>query len=174
MTEDKIVKNSADKTFNRLFGTSVLALLLCVVCLCSTTYAWFTATISHGGNEIVTASSCLLTVTVDGGEDSITVDGASTNTVEITEDDGATALALRGGDYTVTLSLPKDSPSGYLLLTAHGVDYRSPFISRHEENTPKVVTFNLSVTGDTNVEMLVRWGIYSLDASVENGGTLII
>ena len=35
----------SDKAFARLALTSILGILVCIICLCSTTYAWFTGSV---------------------------------------------------------------------------------------------------------------------------------
>ena len=54
----------SDKAFARLFLTSILGILVCIICLCSTTYAWFTGSVQVDSNKIQTADACLLSVSV--------------------------------------------------------------------------------------------------------------
>ena len=88
-----------DKAFSRLVLTSVLAIIVCIVCLCSTTYAWFTDSAPSNENEIKMAETFDLTVTV-------TKDGTPLADIE-------NGVELEAGVvYTVTLSLPAGSASG--------------------------------------------------------------
>ena len=69
----------SDKAFARLFLTSILGILVCIICLCSTTYAWFTGSVQVDSNKIQTADACLISVSVykDGADSNI---HASSNT----------------------------------------------------------------------------------------------
>ena len=60
----------SDKAFARLALTSILGILVCIICLCSTTYAWFTGSVQVDSNTLKAADACLLSVSVykDGAE----------------------------------------------------------------------------------------------------------
>lgn len=153
--EEKIT----DKAFSRLLVTSVLGILVCIACLCSTTWAWFTGSAGSTENEIKTASECLLTVTVtDSGETLADVE----NGVSLEE----------GVTYTVTLALPADSASGYCLIETAKRSYYTEYIARHESGV-ETRTFTLTVEETQRVTFTTRWGIYSCDCDVV-GGTLHI
>ncbi len=154
------MKKMTDSAFSRAIFALITCIIVCIVCLCSTTWAWFSDSIPSGNNEIRAASSCLLRVSVvmDGG------DGE-----ELLGTDGSVALE-QGVTYWVTLSLPKDSASGYCLITAaDGTVYRSDYIARHESETPETLTFTLTVEQTQDVTFTPRWGIYSGECSVING-----
>ena len=89
--------------------TSVLGILACIICLCSTTYAWFTGSVQADSNTLKAADACLISVSVykDGTEEAV-IDTENPVTLECE------------GTYTVTLTLPKESASGYLVLTVDG------------------------------------------------------
>ena len=63
----------SDKAFARLALTSILGILVCIICLCSTTYAWFTGSVQVDNNTFKAADACLLSVSVykDGAEKAI-------------------------------------------------------------------------------------------------------
>ena len=163
LTQAKKDEKLSDATFLKLIATSVVSILLCMVALCSTTWAWFSDSLPSNNNKISTAENCDLTV-------------------EVTDSNGA-AVDISGSvvlssteAYTVTLTLPKDSASGYVIISSGGVEYRSPYIERHEEDTPKVISFELlteNASGLT-VEFIPRWGIYADDSNVAAGGKLVI
>ena len=144
-----------EHTFSRLMLSSVLGILLCIVCLCSTTFAWFSDSVPSAHNNIATAADCLLTVTVSDG----------TSVLEDIEE----GVSLKAGvEYVVTLSLPADTASGYCLIEADGVAYRSDYIRRHNDSAPRELSFILTVGEDKAVTFTTRWGIYSAECSVEN------
>ena len=149
-----------DKAFSRLLITSVFAILGCVVFLCSTTWAWFSDSAPSRQNEIRMADKCLLTVTLE-------CDGTELTNIE-------NGILLEAGEvYVVTLTLPKDSASGYCILTADGEKYYSDYIASHDDPTPKTLTFTLRTETTKNVTFTNKWGIYSRESSVVNGELLI-
>ena len=97
-----------DKSFLRLFVTSLLAIAICIICLCSSTWAWFTQSITGGGNEIKAADTCLISISI-----------VDENGVELTDLENGIDL-VAGMRYTVTISLPKDSASGYYIIQTLG------------------------------------------------------
>lgn len=152
----------SDKAFARLALTSILGILVCIICLCSTTYAWFTGSVQVDNNTFKAADACLLSVSVykDGTE------------VAIIDTDNSATLECEGM-YTVTLTLPKESASGYLVLTVDGQEYYSDYLQRNDD-TDQTLTFTLNVKAAKNVTFTARWGIYSGDCHVKNGETLTI
>ncbi len=89
--KSKIQETDSDHKFNNLFLSSMLAMLICVCAFCSTSYAWFSASISSGENTLKSASFSL----------DITVTDAQSG-IPIAENGGLYAL-LQGKRYCVTL-----------------------------------------------------------------------
>lgn len=54
----------SDKAFARLALTSILGILVCIICLCPTTYAWFTGSVQGDNHQIQAADARLLSVSV--------------------------------------------------------------------------------------------------------------
>ena len=152
-------KKLTDKAFSRLLFTSILGILFCIVCLCSSSYAWFTGSVSGDGNEIKTAAECLLEVTVS--KDGVAIDGIEEG------------VNLEAGEYEVTLSLPGDTASGYCLIKAGGANYYSDYILRHSGDEPQTKSFILKVETEQTVTFTNRWGIYATDSHVVDGVMLI-
>ena len=161
---DMKTEKLTDRAFSRLMLTSILGILLCVACLCSTTFAWFTDSTPSEGNVVQMADGCLLTVTVTDGNSTV-------QTVAFGESREMTLEA--GVAYTVTLSLPQDSASGYCLITAGGVTYRSDYILSHSESEAKTVSFILQAATAQTVVFTSRWGVYAAESSVQNGSLLL-
>lgn len=151
----------SDRAFARLIATSILGIVVCLICLCSTTYAWFSDSIPSNNNEIKTASQCLLSV-------SVYKDGTEFEDVEsgVTLEQGVT--------YTVELSLPKDSASGYCLIETATATYYTDYIARHESEDAQTLSFTLTVAKSQNVTFTPHWGIYSGEIHVTGGGQLHI
>ena len=145
-----------DKAFLRLVISSAIGILLCLVCLCSTTWAWFSSGLTFEDNQIKSADQCLLTVTV---EDTSTELADIENGVELQE----------GVTYTVTLTLPKDSASGYCLIATELDNFYSDYIARHNQDEPKTLNFSLTVGKAQTVKFISRWGIYAGEPDVQNG-----
>lgn len=170
---DEKANKLTDKTFNRLLLTAVAGVLICILLLCSSTYAWYSASVSGGENAIKTSGECLLVISVAKGGENLTLS------------DGSLTLE-KNVIYTVTLTMPKDSPSGYCVITTDSGIYRTDYLDRHNSDTPTEISFALSIeqqfdeggvdiTPDTlTVSFKTRWGIYSGDVNVADGGSLQI
>ena len=153
----------SDKAFFRMIITAALGVIVCVVCLCSTSWAWFTGGIASDKNEIKTGQ-CLLAISVEDGTQELT---GIENGVELTA----------GKSYKVTLTLPKGSASGYCLMEAAGAEkaqYYSAGLLRNDGETDKILSFTVEVEGTITVKFLIRWGIYSGSVDAGNGETLKI
>ncbi len=154
-----------DKAFSRLMWTSVIAILVCIACLCSGTYAWFAEDLSSASNEIKVAEECSLVVTAsDDTQTLLTVDCKEEKTLTLE----------KGVTYTVVLSLPADSASGYLLVRVGSMVYHTDFIERHADEGAHTMTFYLVLAETAEVVFAPRWGIYSGACDVKNGETLTV
>lgn len=152
----------SDRAFARLALTSILGIFVCIICLSATTYAWFTGNVQGDNNKIQTADTCLLSVSVykDGAEKAI-IDTHNPLTLECE------------GMYTVVLTLPKGSASGFLVITAGGQEYYSDYLQRNDD-TDQTLTFTLNVAAAQTVTFTAYWGIFSRDCNVPNNKTLNI
>ena len=152
----------SDKAFARLAITSILGILVCIICLCSSTFAWFTDSAPSSGNEIKTADGCGLSVTV------------TLNGVAIEDIESGVELAASDDPYVVTLSLPAGTASGYCLITVGGNTYYTDYILRHEDPVVHTITFELVVETTQTVTFTPRWGIHTKDCDVADNGELIL
>ena len=154
-----------DKAFSRLVATSVLGIVICIICLCSSTWAWFGDTAPSKGNVVSAAGQCLLKVSVSDDVNVIeTVDISSPETIHFDA----------GNTYTVTLTLPKNSSSGYLVIDSGEGKIYTDYLEAHKEDVEKTLSFTLEVEEATDFVFTLRWGIYSSDADVRNGENLFI
>ena len=160
------INKLTDKAFSRLVIMSILGIAICIICLCTSTWAWFSESLPSNNNTIVSASDCLISV-------SLTKDGTEIASADI---DNVPTVELEAGEtYTVTVSLSKDSSSGYLVISdADGIEYRTEYISRHNDEVPKVISFTLSVEETQNLTFTTKWGIYSGESDVLDNGILNI
>ena len=153
-------KHMTDRAFSRLMLTSVIGIVVCIACLCSSSWAWFTESVPNTGNSIATAGDCLLsyTVTNELGEEVAGLD---------------TGALLEAGSYRVTLSLEPDTASGYCIITAGGVEYYTDYILRHTSAGAEQISFDLELLSEQTVTFTARWGVFSRASSV-SGGKLVI
>lgn len=156
-----------DKAFSRMLITSLLGILVCIVCLGSSTWAWFSDITPSSQNEIRTADGTQLSISVEVDDD-----GENSSEVQLENIEGGVKLTV-GGTYNVTLSLPKGSSSGYCLISTDEKTYCSEYILRHDKEEPETLTFTLTVQGDQTVEITTRWGIYT-NFDVGGQETLVI
>ena len=152
-----------DKAFVRLITMSVFGILLCIVCLCSSSYAWFSTSLSNNSN-VIQSAQCLLTVVANDGDNEL-----------VQNEDGSTTITA-SGTYTVTVSLPEGSSSGYCVIKAGGNVYHSDYIAWDE--APAEFSFTLVVSDgydfSGSVVLAPHWGIYSGECDIEAGGTITI
>ena len=151
----------ADKAFSRLLITSLSAIFACIICLCSTTYAWFTQTLPSKNNTIQVAEDCLLEVTVEDEN------GAVLANIE-------EGVELQAGiKYTVTLTLPKDTGSGYCLISDGENTYYTDYILRHTDDEIHMVSFWVMVEETKEIKFTPRWGIYNRESDVVDDSLII-
>ena len=148
-----------DKAFTRLMLTSIVGVVICIICLCSTTWAWFTVGLPNNSNQIKVAEECLLSISIKEITDDGFVD------VDISGD----VYLLNDVTYEVTLSLPAGSASGYCVINTSSASYYSDYIYQHSYVEDRMLTFELTVDTPQVVTFTSRWGIYSGEGSVQNG-----
>ena len=172
MKKDNIDKLT-DKAFMRLIITSVLAIGVCMVCLCSTTWAWFTESQTSSSNTI-TSSQCQLAVKVYK-------DNENTAVIERNFADGAINESLKAGDrYTVTLKIPEGSASGYCIIKIvdedsnddNDIKVYSQAVTNNTDPVIREISFTVVAKEDVKVSIIPRWGIYSGNDYIEAGGSV--
>lgn len=158
----KIAKDSSRKAFAHLVLCSLFCILICVALLSTGTYAWFSDGIQSSKSTFQTSGNCLLSV-------SVYKDGAEEATASV----GSNAVLNGQGTYTVTVTLPLGSASGYLVLKTADGEY---FVDRLERSDAEdqVLSFTLNIQEDKDVTLEAYWGIYFGESHVENGGVLNI
>ncbi len=165
-----------EKAFSQSMIISVVSILLCIVMICSMTYAWFTNETSSNSNTLMSGS---FDVTI-----SITKlnDGTATaSDVAVTPDPnniGKYICDLEVGTYTVTLNLTNESTvKGHCIVTVGNdtakhtaaiVGEKMANDENGEQSDP--FTFTITVTQPTTVTFEPRWGVV-VNPDIENGGT---
>ena len=143
-----------EKAFSQSLLISVLSILLCIVALCSITYAWFTGETSSGSNTLVSGSFDI-TVSVDK-------DGSA---IEVGTD-GKYTLA-EAGRYTIELNPSQEaSVKGYCIVTINGATYKTGVILNADmvDDTYTTATAPFTFTIITEKENTVvtfesHWGV---------------
>ena len=91
-------KKLTGKAFSHAIISSIVGIVVCLICLCSSTWAWFTDSVEFAGGSINTGE-CLLEIDV-------------TNEIGEEMQDVENGITLNANEtYTVTLTLPKGSTS---------------------------------------------------------------
>lgn len=132
-----------------LLMPSLLGVAICLVCLCSLTWAWFTATQNSGVQPIQSATA---TVTAKLGD---------TDLGELPIEEGMT------GTGTLTLHMDGSAQYAYVLIKVGGTEYRTGYLSATKDYT---ITVN-----ESGATLTLCWGKQddqSGTAMVENGGSI--
>ena len=133
-----------------LLMPSLLGVAICLVCLCSLTWAWFTATQNSGVQPIQSATA---TVTAKLGD--------NTDLGELPIEEGMT------GTGTLTLHMDGSAQYAYVLIKVGGTEYRTGYLSATKDYT---ITVN-----ESGATLTLCWGKQddqSGTAMVENGGSI--
>ena len=163
--QEKKTDKLTDKAFSRLMLTSVLGILLCITCLCSATWAWFSTDVASDQNTL-SAGNFDLVVSVQ--------EQASATPVPVLDAaDGSYSCSLAAGCYSVCISISQDTTvsKGYCMITVNGVPYKTaPLIAGEVES----ISFTLDVQ-DAQIGVFFdpSWGLPA-HYDVEDGGTLVI
>ena len=165
-----------DKAFSRAMITSVLGILVCITCLCSATWAWFSTDISNDSNTVGSGNFGLIVTVVDvtdGGS------GESTDVPVSVTADGDSVCTLTGGrTYKVTLKMTADTTvtKGFCNIRSGAnptVALQSGSVNVDEGTDPFEFTLTVGGTGERSVTFEPAWG-YPANAKVEHLGTLAI
>lgn len=158
-----------------VLAPSVIGIAVCALCLCGTSWAWFTSTTSAGTNTIKSATFQISDVQIEKGsavtEVSIGDDGKYTSTLDVNK--------------TYTLSFEADdantSSKGYCCITVYkgtetaGTNYYTDNIGDEDPYTIKVVNYeSTSIT----VKIQPFWGDVpnnlNDEAKISSGGTITV
>lgn len=132
-----------------LLMPSLLGTVICLVCLCSLTWAWFTAT-QNSGVQPIQSATATVTASLSG-----TVLG------ELPIEEGMT------GTGTLTLHMDGSAQYAYVLIKVGGTKCRTGYLSANKDYT---ITVN-----ESGAALTLCWGKQddqSGTAVVENGGSI--
>jgi len=165
-----------EKAFSQSLIISVVSILLCLVALCSMTYAWFTSETSSSSNTLMSGSFDV-DITISKVEDDVAT--ASENRIEVSAD--GSYLLADPGTYTVTLQPTGEATvKGYCIVTIDGKDYKTGVIYNAEmvddtyKNPTAPLKFQIDTDeADTTVKFEAHWGVL-VNPDITEGGTITI
>lgn len=133
-----------------LLMPSLLGVAICLVCLCSLTWAWFTATQNSGVQPIQSATA---TVTAKLGD------------TDLSELKVGEPCSLNGTG-TLTLHMEGDAQYAYVVIKVGGTEYRTGYLSANKDYT---ITVN-----ESGAALTLCWGKQDSlpGTAVENGGSI--
>lgn len=153
-------KSSASRSDGifHLFAPPILAIALCAVCLCSATFAWFTAS-NTSRVAPITAATYEISVKIEK-------DGKALEVNEPTE--GVFKADLSEGEYTVTLTADGTAETGFGIINISGED------ARHTEQITKAspLTFKIITDSKTSLTIESNWGTSTAKDKLNNNDTL--
>lgn len=154
-----------EKAFLRSITVSVLGILLCMIALCSTTWAWYSKNIYSSSNTVY-AANCYMLISVQR------IDGENLSNVEML--DGKYQLE-KDVSYKVTLNAKGSANSAYAIINYNGVlYYTEQFEVYPEYSAAEAFTFTLTFSENTHIEIYSRWGTYSQnERDIYNGETYL-
>ena len=145
MNNEKIT----DKYFRKVMASSIISIVICMMCLASLTWAWFSFDVQSSGNTIRSAEF----------NATVYVDPSNQNQTTYRN------VVFAPGDYHVTVKQTGSARTGYCLVTVDGVTY---FAGNLQEklNADANVTFcslefDLKITtASATISIDPVWGIY--------------
>lgn len=151
-----------EKAFSQSLIISVVSILLCLVALCSVTYAWFTGETTSGSNTLMSGSFDVK-ITVSKLEDGV----ASANAIEAeSNNEGKYTYKLLPGTYEISLALTEDSTvKGHCVVTiGNDTQHTDAIIGANTANVENAAMtdpfkFKITVTAETTVFLEPRWGV---------------
>jgi len=148
-----------EKHLRRVLISSICSILLCMTCLVSTTWAWFTVRIENAGNviQIATVSA---NVSITDHENNA-VDKSSENQYE-----------LQAGTYAIEVKAENDSTEWkrpvYVLMSAMGSEKTDYYYFTFLPNSAEAQKIELSCIDPVTVSFSVSWVEPASAISVEN------
>lgn len=156
-----------DKIFMKLIVTAIVAMLICATGLVSTTWAWYTSTLSSADNNINSATF----------EIELSVVDAVTGTPVATLNSADHYFSLEKGTYIVSVKRKTDSTAtvGYVIVTETS-DTSNRHYTAALTSSIDSLAFTLEIKRDTAVTVKFKsnWGSPSADELLSDGKSLIL
>lgn len=151
----------SEKVFLKSIALSVCGMIVCMIALCSVTWAWFTVDVSSTSNSIKTAY-CDVTVSVECGGTAVTpTDGKY--------------LFEKDKTYEIKISAAGTAGTAYCIVKAGGNSYYTQQFAVGSDPAEVCMAFTLAFSADTpDVEFVSCWGTSSkTERSFCNGGSYL-
>lgn len=156
-------ENLSEKAFMQGIATCVFSIILCLIALCSVTWAWFSTDLSSASNTIQTGTY-RLNIELTGDESMPSIIASQESQTSCTYD-------LTAGTYQIQLAVESNSvKKGYCKITIGKTDFYTEAILLNDE--PFSITLTMKESSSVTFEW--HWGIYSGEPDVYNGETLEI
>lgn len=162
-----------EKAFTQSIAISVFSILLCIIALCSVTWAWFSDGVSSSTNSIRSANCDVIVLIANGGTTVQTVDGKYT--------------FIKDKEYVIKMTAVGTAETTYCVLNIGGKSYYTVQIPTDAVTSDNFITFTLRFSADTSdVEIYTYWGtssrverdfangLYYLDCEETNPATLAV
>lgn len=148
-------RNRSDSIMSVL-AMSVIGIAVCAVCLCGASWAWFTASTSTGTTAIKSSSYKLL---YRVGDDTAAAVLAEVKTVTVPESGNCKITLKAGGTAGAT---------GYCSIkVGDEIYYTGQIFAGSTE-----FTFTVTTAAGTNITLTPKWGTYSGNAAIQDGGEI--
>lgn len=145
-----------DKVFMRSIITSFFAIIMCIIMLGASTYAWFTTSIKT--TETITSAVYVLSITAQGDEDRDSISEPIYYSGQVKGNDVYTLKA--GVEYTITATAIEDkttAKTGYIKLSVGDKTFISQQIDKGQ-----TISFILCYDEETEVTIIEGWGTSSV------------
>ena len=147
---DKRQDNLTEKAFSHSLMVSVFSILMCLIALCSVTWAWFSGDVASDQNTIKTGDCTVIVTVTDGG---VAVDpNAGTDGIYTFE---------AGKTYNIHISASGTVKSSYCKFIIGTKTYITDQVSTSAPGNE--IEFSLTFTEETSVQIVTCWGTYRLD-----------
>lgn len=139
---------------------SVISIFMCALCLCGTSWAWFTSTQTSSVANIQTATySVSVAATAKKGDSPVVKPG----------DNGAWTITLGSdNEYTIKLTASGTAKSGYCKIELGETTYFTPQIAPNND-----FTYTVKAYGGGELTITPQWGTCSATDNIVNAGTTI-
>ena len=144
--------------------TSILGILVCIVCLCSCTWAWYNTNVSASENKLGSGVFAL---------DVSVADSSAAMQETYKQANGDTlCLISTPGTYTVTLEMTEDSTveKGFCVISVGGVEYLTSSIKKVAKSP---FTFTIDATSAISITFSDAWGSPA-NPTIRNGDVFTV
>lgn len=153
----------SDKEFTLIMISSILGIMLCIICIAGLTWAWFSGSVTSAANNITAASfNIQIDVNVKGTE----------KTVPHTVENGIYSFYLENNKaYDVKIKAGGTATTGYCGVIFGEKSYHTIQIFNISDGShsssllstdrPHEITFTVNATDVTLLKIIPRWGSYA-------------